>query len=49
MIGAAIGLIVAGVVLSFLLPFGWIVGAVGVILLVAYLFGVGRRAATGRP
>ena len=49
MIAAAIGLIVAGVVLSFLLPFGWIVGVVGLILLVAYLFGFGRRAAEGRP
>jgi hypothetical protein len=49
MIAAAIGLIVAGVVLSFFLPFGWIVGVVGVILLVAYLFGFGRRAAEGRP
>ena len=49
MIAAAIGLIVAGIVLTFLLPFGWIVGLVGIILLVAYLFGFGRRPAEGRP
>jgi Flp pilus assembly protein TadB len=49
MLAAAIGLIVAGLVLTFLLPFGWIVAIVGAILLVAYLFGFGRRAAEGRP
>jgi hypothetical protein len=49
MVAAGLGLVVAGVVLSFFLPFGWIVGVVGAILLVAYLFGFGRRAAEGRP
>jgi hypothetical protein len=49
MLATGIGLIVAGVVLMLFLPFGWIVGVVGIILLVAYLFGFGRRAAEGRP
>jgi hypothetical protein len=49
MIAAGIALIVVGIVLTFILPFGWIVGIVGVVLLIAYLVGFGRRAATGSP
>jgi hypothetical protein len=46
MIGAAVALIVLGVILLFLFPWGGIVaGVVGVLLLVAALLGVGRRAA----
>jgi Flp pilus assembly protein TadB len=49
MIGAALGLIVVGVVLIFVLPWvGVPVGIVGLVLLLVYLVGFGRRAATGR-
>jgi hypothetical protein len=48
MIGAALALIVTGLVLIFFLPWvGIPVGAVGLALLVLYLVGFGRRAATG--
>ncbi len=50
MIAAAVALIVVGIVLGFLIPpFGFIPAALGLILLVAFLFGFGRRAATGKP
>lgn len=46
MVGAAIGLIVAGLVLSLFLGFfGFIIAAVGIVLLVLWFVGVGRRAA----
>lgn len=47
MIGLALALIVLGVVFGFFLPFGWIIGAVGLVLAVLYLAGFGRRAARG--
>jgi 4-hydroxybenzoate polyprenyltransferase len=49
MIGLALALIVAGIVLVFFAgPFGFVVGIVGVVLLVAYAIGFGRRAKEGR-
>lgn len=46
MIAVAIGLVVAGLVLSLFLGFfGFIIAAVGIVLLVLWLVGVGRRAA----
>ena len=47
MIGIAIALIVIRVLFGFFLPFGWIVGIVGLILAVLYFAGFGRRAARG--
>jgi len=50
MIGAALALIVIGAVFLFIVPWvGIIVGIVGVVLLVLFLLGFGRRAAEGRP
>jgi hypothetical protein len=50
MIGTAIGLVILGVILLFLFPWaGLIVGAAGVLLVVLFLIGFGRRAETGRP
>ena len=50
MIGAAAGLIVLGVILLFLLPWvGIPVGIAGLILLLLFTLGFGRRAASGRP
>jgi len=50
MIGAALALIVIGVVFLFIVPWvGIAVGVVGVILLALFLLGFGRRAAEGRP
>jgi NADH:ubiquinone oxidoreductase subunit 3 (subunit A) len=50
MIGAAIALVVLGVILLFLFPWaGIVVGAVGLVLVLLFLLGFGRRAATGRP
>ena len=47
MLGLAIALIVVGVLVLFIIPFvGIPVGIVGLLLLVAYLVGFGRR---GRP
>jgi Flp pilus assembly protein TadB len=46
MIGAAIALILVGVVFLFFVPWvGIPVGVVGLVLLVLYLVGFGRRAA----
>ena len=46
MIAAALALIVLGVILMFFLGwFGIIVGILGLILLVLFLLGVGRRVA----
>lgn len=50
MIGVALALVVIGIVLGFIAgPFGFVVGAVGAVLVVLYLLGFGRRATTGRP
>jgi hypothetical protein len=50
MIGAALAMIVIGVIFLFIVPWvGIVVGIVGVILLVLFLLGFGRRAAEGRP
>jgi hypothetical protein len=49
-IGAALALVVLGVLLLFLYPWaGLVVGAMGVLLMVLFLVGFGRRAETGRP
>jgi len=49
MIGVALALIVAGVVLLFIIPFvGIAAGIVGLILALLYVVGVGRRAAEPR-
>ena len=46
MIGAALALIVLGIIFLFIFPWGGIVaGIVGVLLLIAALVGIGRRAA----
>lgn len=45
MFAAALALVVVGLILGFLIPpFGFIVSAVGLVLLVLYLLGVGRAA-----
>jgi hypothetical protein len=50
MIGAALALVILGVVLLFLFPWaGIVIGAVGVLLVVLFLVGFGRRAQTDRP
>jgi hypothetical protein len=50
MIGAALGLVILGAVLLFLFPWvGIVVGGAGVLLVVLFLVGFGRRAQTGRP
>ncbi|HSS73937.1 MAG TPA: hypothetical protein VLK53_10235 [Gaiellaceae bacterium] len=49
MIGAALALVALGVVLLFLYPWaGLVVGGVGVLLIVLFLVGFGRRAETRR-
>ncbi|HWG55622.1 MAG TPA: hypothetical protein VNT58_03775 [Gaiellaceae bacterium] len=46
MIGAAIALIVIGLILGFLIPpFGFVAAAVGVVLLLLYAIGIGRATA----
>jgi len=50
MIGAPLALIAIGVIFLFIVPWvGIVVGIVGVILLVLFLLGFGRRAAESRP
>jgi hypothetical protein len=50
MLGLALALIVIGVLLGFIVfPFGFLPGVVGVILLVLFLVGFGRRAQTPGP
>jgi NADH:ubiquinone oxidoreductase subunit 3 (subunit A) len=50
MIGAALALVVLGVILLFLFPWaGIVVGAAGVFLIVLFLVGFGRRMQIGRP
>jgi hypothetical protein len=47
MIGAALAMLVIGVIFLFVIPFvGIAVGIVGLVLLVLALLGFGRRAAT---
>lgn len=47
MIPAAIALIVIGVIFLFVVPWvGIVAGIVGVLLLVGFLAGIGRRATT---
>jgi hypothetical protein len=49
-LGVALVFIVGAVILLFLFPWGGIAaGIVGVILLVLYFLGFGKRAAEGRP
>lgn len=49
MIGAAVALIVIGVIFLFVIPWvGIPVGIVGIVLAVLWLLGFGRRAATAR-
>jgi hypothetical protein len=45
MVGVIVALVVIGIVIGFLLPFGWIIGGVGLVLAVIYFAGFGRRAA----
>jgi hypothetical protein len=46
MIGVAIALIVIGIVFGFVIPWvGIVVGVVGLLLLIAFVAGFGRRAA----
>lgn len=50
MIGAALALVVLGVILLFIFPWvGIPLGIAGLVLLVLFLVGFGRRAAEGRP
>jgi hypothetical protein len=50
MIGVALALIIIGIIFGFVIPFvGVIIGLVGLVLLVAFLFGFGRRAARSGP
>jgi hypothetical protein len=50
MIGVALALIVIGIIFGFVIPFvGVVIGLVGLVLLVAFLFGFGRRAARSGP
>jgi hypothetical protein len=49
-IGVAIALVVIGLILLFIIPWvGIAVGVVGLVLVVLYLLGFGKRAAEGRP
>ena len=49
MIGVALALIVAGVVLLFIIPWiGIAAGIVGLVLAILYVAGIGRRAAEPR-
>jgi hypothetical protein len=50
MIGVALALIVLGVILIFIVPWvGIAAGAIGIVLFVLFLAGVGKRAPEGRP
>jgi hypothetical protein len=49
-IGVALALVVVGLILLFIIPWvGIAVGVVGLVLVVLYLLGFGKRAAEGRP
>jgi hypothetical protein len=48
MIGAALGLLLVGIVLIFILPWvGVPVAVIGLVIAILYMVGFGRRAATG--
>ncbi|MCW2977274.1 MAG: hypothetical protein JWM06_2555 [Actinomycetia bacterium] len=48
MIGVGVALLVVGIVLLFMLPWvGIVVGIVGLVLMVMYIAGFGRRAVRG--
>lgn len=50
MIGLALALIIVAIVFGFVIPWvGIIVGIVGLVLLIAFLVGFGRRAAEPGP
>ena len=50
MIGLAIALMVIGLVFGFVIPWvGIVVGLVGALLFIAFLFGFGRRASRAGP
>jgi hypothetical protein len=50
MIGLALALIIIAIVFGFVIPWvGIIVGIVGLVLLIAFLVGFGRRAAEPGP
>jgi hypothetical protein len=50
MIGLALALIIVAIVFGFVIPWvGIVVGFVGLVLLVAFLVGFGRRAAEPGP
>jgi|SoiMethySBSTD1v2_1073268.scaffolds.fasta_scaffold1284323_2 hypothetical protein len=50
MIGVALALIVIGVIFIFIVPWvGLAAGAVGIVLFVLFLAGVGKRATEGGP
>jgi hypothetical protein len=50
MIGVALAAIVVGIILFFFLPWAGIpIGIVGLILLIAFLAGWGRRATQSQP
>ena len=50
MIGVALALIIVGIVFGLVIPWvGIVVGFVGLVLLVAFLVGFGRRAAEPGP
>jgi hypothetical protein len=50
MLAAALGLVILGIVMLFIIPWVGIPAAVvGVLLFVLCMVGFGRRAATGRP
>jgi hypothetical protein len=46
-IAAAVALIVLGVVLGIFFPVMFVAALAGIVLLVLFLFGAGRRATTG--
>jgi hypothetical protein len=50
MIGLALALIIIAIVFGFVIPWvGIVVGLVGLVLLIAFLVGFGRRAAEPGP
>jgi hypothetical protein len=50
MIGLALAIIIVGIAFGFVIPWvGIAVGLVGLVLLIAFVAGFGRRAAEPRP
>lgn len=48
MLGAALALVVVGIIFLFVIPWvGIVAGAVGLLLLIVYLVGAARRPASG--